>query len=80
MLLSKGKILLQVHFTDTGAHITPVFGEFDNKELLAAFARNEELLTQLFFIFNTKSDALEHLAEYFKQRGWQVTDPPQHDC
>ena len=72
MLLSKGKILLKVHFADSGVRITPVIGEFDNKELLSLFARNEELLTQLFFISNDSNHSKMHLADFYKERGWQV--------
>jgi hypothetical protein len=72
MLLSKGKILLKVQFTNSEVHITPVIGEFDNKELLAAFARNEELLTQLSFMTGKTLDSPIQLADYFTQRGWHV--------
>jgi hypothetical protein len=72
MLLSKGKILLKVHFTDSEVRLTPIIGEFDNKELLSIFARNEELLTQLFFVPSKAIDTYIQLANYFKQRGWHV--------
>jgi hypothetical protein len=72
MLLSKGKILLKVHFADSEVRITPVIGEFDNKELLSLFARNEELLTQFHFVASNVNDNPLHLADYFKQRGWHV--------
>jgi hypothetical protein len=72
MLLSKGNILLQVHIADSQVRITPVVGEFDNKELLSTFARNEELLTQLFFLTHQTHGRRVHLADYFIQRGWQV--------
>jgi hypothetical protein len=72
MLLSKGKILLKVHYTDSEVRITPVIGEFDNKDLLAIFARNEELLTQFFFTTSKSDGSQIQLADYFKQRGWHV--------
>jgi hypothetical protein len=72
MLLSKGNILLNVHFVDDQVRITPVIGAYDNKDLLATFARNEELLTQLLFPISNATDTLVHLADYFRQRGWNV--------
>lgn len=72
MLLSKGKILLKVNYTNSKVCITPVIGEFDNKDLLATFARNEEILTQLFFATHHNDYSLMQLADYFTQRGWQV--------
>jgi hypothetical protein len=72
MLLSKGKILLKVHFAGSEVRITPVIGEFDNKELLSLYARNEELLTQFHFITSDTKDTHIHLGEYFMQRGWHV--------
>jgi hypothetical protein len=72
MLLSKGKILLKVQYTDSQVRITPVSGEFDNKELLAVFARNEELLTELYFVTHKTNRTQLQLADYFQQRGWHV--------
>ncbi|MCU7552574.1 hypothetical protein OCK74_25875 [Chitinophagaceae bacterium LB-8] len=72
MLISKGKILLKVHNAGPKVSIAPVFGEFDNRELLSVFARSEEVLTQLYYLANQISESHIQLADYFKQRGWHV--------
>lgn len=72
MFLTKGKILLKVHREESEIRITPIIGEFDNRELLTTFARNEEVMTQVFFATNSNNEVEANLADYFKQRGWQV--------
>ena len=72
MLLSKGNILLKLKFIGTEVRITPIVREFDNKELLDTFARNEELLTQLYINLSNTNNPLVKLIDYYKQRGWHV--------
>jgi len=74
LIIYKGKTSLQVWYKGLDVCILPLFGEFDNHNMLATIARNEELLAQLFLNHTPTDEPWVQLAAYFMQRGWSVKE------
>lgn len=72
LIVSKGNTSLRVRCAEREVFVSPVVREHDNEQLLSTFARNEELLAQLFLYKHLNADPMALLATYFMQRGWQV--------
>ena len=65
---------MRVRCAEREVFVSPVVSEHDNEHLLSIYARNEELLAQLFLYKHLEADPMTQLAAYFMQRGWQVKE------
>lgn len=74
LVICKGKTSLQVWCAEMEVYVLPLYGEFDNHNMLAIIARNEQLLAQLFLNHTTTKEPWMQLAAYFMQRGWSVKE------
>lgn len=79
LVIYKGNIALRVQYGERAVWIQPVVSEFDNRSLLTALSRNEELLAQVYLSHKETTDTRAELAGYFLEKGWLVSIPAHQE-